>query len=153
RPAGQHMAEPMAKGSEGLGAGKHYTVIAMRNAKTAKGDIRVLEDVLIPPTPGKTKGRWINATPDLDEIDVYAGGAEKALFSGVDFKDSTKYAEVVPMSGTLQVHRAGEKTPVFTINDVDWKAGSIYTIVITGNASGQPPLRAVVVEDRFGASS
>ena len=29
---------------------------------------------------------------------------------------------------------------------------NVYTIVITGHANGQPGLRAIVVEDRFGAS-
>lgn len=153
RPGGQHMAEPMAEESQGLSAGKHYTVIAVRDATNAKADIRVLEDELLPPTPGKTKVRWINATPDLEEIDVYAPGTEKPLFSGVNFKAHTDYAEVSPMSGPLQVHRAGEKTPVFTISKTDCLAGNLYTIVITGRASGSPPLRAIVVEDRFGASA
>lgn len=152
RPAGQHMAEALASESEGLSAGKHYTVISMRDEKKAKADIRVLEDALIPPSPGKSKVRWINATPDLQEIDVYAPGTEKALFSGVDFKDNTKYAEVSPMSGPLSVHREGEKTPVFTINSVDLQPNNVYTIVITGHANGQPGLRAIVVEDKFGAS-
>jgi len=153
RPAGQHMAEPVAQESEGLSAGKHYTVISMRDEKTAKADIRVVEDDLVPPTPGKAKVRWINATPDLKEIDVYSPGADKALFSGLNFKDNTKYAEVTPMTGPLEVHRAGEKTPVFTIDNATFQPGTIYTVILTGNASGQPPMRSIIVEDRFGANS
>jgi hypothetical protein len=153
RPSGQYMAEPMAEESQGLSAGKHYTIVAVRDEKSAKADIRVLEDELIPPTPGKTKVRWINATPDLEEIDVYAPGTEKPLFSGLNFKGHTDYAEVSPMSGPLQIHRAGEKTPVFTISKADCQPGGLYTIVITGHATGTPPLRAIVVEDRFGSST
>jgi len=151
RPAGQYMAEPIADEAESLSAGKHYTVIVMR-AKQAKADISVLEDDLVPPAPGKAKVRWVNATADLGEVDVFAPGSEKPLFGGVNNNSATKYAEVSPLSGSLEVHREGEKTNAFTIPNVDFQSGKIYTVVITGHGTGgdNVPLKAIIVEDRFG---
>lgn len=152
RPSGQYMAEPIADEAESLSAGKHYTVIVMREAKAANADIRVLEDDLIPPSPGKAKVRWVTATADLGEVDVFAPGSEKPLFGGVNFKSATSYAEVSPLSGSLEVHRESEKTSAFTIPNIDFQAGKIYTVVITGHGSGDynAPLKTIVVEDRFG---
>src|SRR5262245_34870428 len=151
RPAGQYMAEPIADEAESVSAGRHYTVIVMREPKQAKADIRVLEDDLIPPTPGKAKVRWINGTADLGEVDVYAPGSEKPLFGGVNYNSATKYVEISPLSGSLEVHREGETTTALTIPSVDFQPGKIYTVVITGHGGrDNAPLKTIVVEDRFG---
>lgn len=150
RPANQHMAEPLDTESEGLSAGNHYTIVAFSDADAAKADLAVFKDDLAPPDAGKAKLRVINAAPDLSEIDVMMPGSEKALFSGVNYKSATKFANVSPLRSTIQIHREGEKTPVLEVPAMNIEAGRIYTLLIVGRATGTPKLETLQVEDRLG---
>lgn len=150
RPAGQHMAEPMAAESEGLSAGNHYTVVAFTEADAARAKLVVFKDDLSPPEPGKCKLRVINAAPDLAEVDLVMPGSEKPLFSGVNYKSATSFAQVSPLRSAIAVHREGEKTPVLEVPPMTMEAGRIYTLLIVGRASGTPKLETLSVEDRLG---
>ncbi|MFO0984443.1 MAG: DUF4397 domain-containing protein [Planctomycetota bacterium] len=150
RPSGQHMAEPLAVESEGIARGEHYTVAAFPQGQAAKADLRVFEDDLSPPPAGKAKLRVINGAADLSEIDVSLSGGEKPLFTGINFKSASRYGDVNPVTGSVKIHREGEKTPVLDVPFVHLEAGKIYTLVIVGRAVGTPRLEALTVEDRLG---
>lgn len=150
RPAGLDSAQPLAENSEGLGDGKHYTVIALPSEDGRSVTLRVLEDELVPPSSGKARVRVINASNDAGEIDVYPQGKNEALFSGINFKSEGGYKEVDPMSGTLEVRPEGQNRPVLSISNVKFDAGKTYTIVIVGHTRTTPRLEAITVEDQFG---
>ena len=150
RPNGQHMAEALATETEGLGAGAHYSIVAFSESDVGKADLHVYSDDLTPPDAGKAKLRIINASPDVGEVDVSAPGGDDALFSGVNFKSSTKYANINPMRAELLIHREGEKTPLLKVPSMALQAGRIYTLILVGRASGNPKLETLSIEDRLG---
>lgn len=152
RPAGQEMAVPLAEEHERIGEGSHHTVVAFRKTNEGKADIEAFDDELTTPKAGMAKVRVINASPDAGELDAYTPGAEKAMVDGVDFGESSKYAEIKPMSGRIAIHREDEKTPLVELPTTTYDAGKVYTIVVLGWSKGSPPsLRTIVVEDRFGS--
>ena len=151
RSAGEEMAVPMAIGDDDIDAGEHFTVVAIRKADSAKAELCVFEDDLVPPKTGSAKVRVINASPDAGEIDLYLPGAEKPLFAGVDFEKATGYEEMKPMVGQLAVHREDEKTKLVELPITSFDAGKVYTVIVLGWTHGVAnTARAVVVEDRFG---
>lgn len=150
RPAGHDAAPPLAEQSENFSGGKHYTVIALPTDATAKEvTLKIVADNLVPPPAGKAKVRVIQASPDAGEIDIYAKGQERALFSRLDFKSEAGYAEIDPMSVTLEVRPEGKKDSLLTVPGVRFEVGKIYTLIVTGRTKGTPKLEAIKVEDQL----
>jgi len=151
RVAGQEMAVPMAVGDEEVDSGRHYTIVAIRKPDSAKAELQVFEDDLVPPKAGSATVRLINASPDAGELDLYTPGAEKPLFSSVDFEDATGYEAIKPMVGRLNVHREDEKASLVELPITSFDSGKVYTVIVLGWTRDSPKVtRAVVVEDRFG---
>jgi hypothetical protein len=147
RPTGQAASQPLAENSEGLSSGNHYTIVAL-NKPDGGADLMVFGDDLTPPSNGKAKVRVIQAAPDVEEVDVYAVGRD-TLFRGIDAGSESSYADVDPMEVTLQVRPAGEQNSLLNIDNVQFEAGKVYTIVIAGRASGSPNLEAIRIEDQL----
>jgi hypothetical protein len=150
RPAGQDMAVPMAEESEGIAEGRHYTIGAFRT-DSGKADLVIFNDELTPPKAGTARLRVINASPDVGELDLFTPGAEDPVHDGVDYRESSGYAEIKPMSGKLELHRDGERTTLVDTPVSTFDAGKVYTLIVLGWSRGTPPdLKTIVVEDRFG---
>ena len=71
----------MATDSEGLTAGKHYTVLAV-TGKDGTFTLNNVKDDLVPPAPGKAKVRVINLAPGIKDVDLYVGTKKDPLISG-----------------------------------------------------------------------
>jgi hypothetical protein len=142
--AGGDKTQPLASNSEGLGAGKRYTVIAIARAD-GKLTLNVLEDDVNPPANGKAKLRVINAAPNTGEVDVTRAGTAGTLFKGVNFDSATAYKDVDPMMTTLEVRTKGQKQAALTSN-LSLTAGKTYTIVVAGGL-GKSRLEALPIED------
>ena len=152
RPAGQNLAVPLAEEGEGIDEGKHYTLVAFRQKKEGKANLTVFADDLTPPKAGFAKLRVINASPDAGELDVFLPGAEKAVFTDVDFEEATGYENVKPMTGRVQLNREDETTALANVPTTTFDTGKVYTLVVVGWAGGAPvPMRTIIVEDRFGS--
>lgn len=160
RLAGQEGAEAIAEDKQSFSAGKHYTVIAVPHNATAifskdtgqNAEIRLIDDDLAAPADGKARVRIVDASPDLEKLDVYATGRNDALSQGVEFGRDSKYADVEPVSGALEVRRAGENIATLTVPDVRLAAGRLYTIIVIGRTKGSAKLESIIVEDQFGAT-
>jgi hypothetical protein len=152
RPAGQNTAPPLAENSEGLGDGKHYTVVAMAGAD-GKPTLSVINDDLVPPSSGKAKVRILNASPDAGEVDVYLREGDKKLFGGVNALKETSYSEVDPAKGTLEVRPEGKNNAVLRVPNVKFDPDKIYTLVVLGREKALPKLEALVVEDQLGSAT
>src|SRR5262245_12796603 len=90
RNTGQDGSAPLAENSERIGSGKHYTVIAFPESDGHPA-LTVVNDDLKPPDSNKAKVRFINASPDVGEVDVYPRAGKDALFDGVNFKSEAGY--------------------------------------------------------------
>lgn len=137
----------LAENSEGLGDGKHYTVVAEAGADN-KPTIYIYNDDLVPPSSGKAKVRVINASPD--ELDLYTKGKNDKLFGGVNGMKETSYNSLDPVTGPIEIRPSGKTNATAMIANAKFEAGKIYTIVITGRTQGAPAkLEAMIIEDQF----
>jgi hypothetical protein len=126
KPASQTAGEPIAKNSESIMSGRHYTLVVFpeqtekrmgndRNepasAETAAANsvatLEVISDDLVQPSEGKARVRVINAAAGTDDIEVYLRGEKDPILSDVDFKEAVAYKEVDPIKTTLEL-RIGE---------------------------------------------
>ena len=157
RLAGQETAEPLTEKSESFGTGRHHTIVALPAraaglfAKEGGVELRFVADEFSEPAAGRAKVRVINASPDMDELDLYAAGRAEALVKGAKYGSATGYSEIEPAGGGLEVRRAGENITTLAVPNVKMEAGRLYTIFIVGGTKGASKLEAFVVEDQFGA--
>lgn len=140
RRAGQDTAEPLAESSEGLGDGKHYTVVALKK-DDGSVTIHTFKDEMTMPAVGKAKVRVIHAAPNVGDIDVLRASGD--LFDGVDFDSATDYKEVASWRGALLVRKDTGGGYVLRLDNVKLQANRMYTVIVTGGKKGE----AVVVED------
>jgi len=150
RTAGQDGSQPLAENSEMTGSGNHYTVVAFPDSN-GQPALTVVNDDLTPPDSHKAKVRFINASPDAGEVDLYPRAGKDALFGGVNFRSEAGYREVDPMNTTLEVRPDGKKNVLLAIPHASLEAGKIYTIVLAGRAKGGNKLEAITIEDEFGS--
>ena len=152
REAGHETSQPLAEKSESLSGGKHYTIVVMPGTND-KTSLYVFNDNLTPPPPEKAEVRVIHASPDAGEVDVVAKQGNKKLFTGVNFEKETSYADVDPMTSTIEVRPEGQDKALASVANTKFEKGKIYTIIVAGRAKGAPKLQAVMIEDRLGAGA
>ena len=147
RPAGMDQAAPLASNVEGLDNGSHYTVFAVPGDGEV-ASLRVVTDTHSLPSTGKARVRVVHASNDAGELDVYAVGRTNVLFDGVDFQSVTEYAEMDPLSGSLELRPEGESNVMLSIPDVRLEPGKTYTIVVMGRVRTAPKLEVFVIVDQ-----
>lgn len=147
RPAGMHLAEPLATNAERLDEGTHYTVFAIPGDDEA-ARLRVVADDHVQPAAGKARVRVVHASRDAGEIDLSAAGRTDVLFDGVDFQSVTGYEEIDPIVGTLELRPEGSPNLMLAVPGVDLAAGKSYSIVVVGRVRTAPKLEAFVIEDQ-----
>jgi hypothetical protein len=133
RPAGQDRSEPLAEAVQGLGAGKHYTIVLMPANGPEAASLTVVNDEMVPPEDGKAKLRVVNAAPDAGRVDVLVGGKLTPLLSGVNVSAATGYEDVAPVTGTLEIRR--DKTVLAKLPNTRIEAGKLYTVIVLERAA------------------
>lgn len=139
----------LASNSEGLSAGKHYTILAVTE-KNGKETLDPIADDLTPPSPGMAKVRVINLAPTLKDIDLYAGGNKDALISGAGLDHPTDYKDVTPSDASLYFRNTISKKNSVPVKDMELKAGKLYTILVFEDQKGKPKVKTI--EDQFTAA-
>jgi len=152
RPTGHDTSAPAVKNTEMISNGNHYTIVALLDTN-GKPALKTVDDDLTPPHSDKAKVRFIHASPDVGEVDVYSRARNDELFGGVNFKSEVGYKEVDPVKTTLEVRPEGKKNVLLSIPHTSLDAGKIYTIVIAGRTKMKPKLEAITVEDQLGTPS
>lgn len=156
RLAGQETAQPLAEKSQGLGTGRHHTIVAFPAtgsglfSKDDAVELRFVADEFEPPAAGRTRVRVVNASPDLGDVDLYATGRTEPLVRGAKTGAATAFAEAEPAGAGLEVRRSGENITTLAVPGGKLEAGRLYTIFIVGGTKGAAKLEAFVVEDQFG---
>src|SRR5687768_17746244 len=103
RWAGRDTETPIAENLEMLGE-REYSTIVLRPGKDGKSiEMTAFDDHVWAPDTNKAKVRVMHAMPGISDIDVYSQG--KKLLSGVDFRDESRYIEVDPVTGDLELKR------------------------------------------------
>lgn len=148
RQAGKDTEQPMAENSEGLVAGRHYTVLIMPGTND-KTTVSIINDNIAAPPADKAQVRVIHASPDSGEVDIVEKSGNKKLFSGINFEGETTYVAVDPIKTTLEVRPEGQDQSVLTVPNANFEMGKYYTIVVTGHSKGMPKLQALMIEDQL----
>lgn len=137
---------PLATNSEGLTAGKHYTVVAYMD-KSGQAKLDPIADDLTPPTAGQAKVRVINLAPGAEKIDLYAGGDKDPLISGATLDSATSFKDVNPAEAQLTIRQGMSKRNSAPVKDLKLEAGKLYTILVFADKGGK--LKVKSVEDQF----
>lgn len=145
RPSGMPNAKPLASNTEGLDDGEYYTVFALPGLNQGV-HLRVVDDLLTAPAPGRAKLRVVHGAIDAGEVDVAVGGGA-TLFDGVDFQSVTGYEEIEPTTGQIEIRSEGQPAALATIAGARIEAGRFYTVVLVGNLRSTPKIEAFLIED------
>jgi uncharacterized protein (DUF2141 family) len=137
--------KPLATNSEGLTAGKHYTILAVEDKK---GNVSIdsVTDDLTPPEAGRAKVRVINLAPGAEKIDLYAG-EKSPLISGAGLDHPTDYKDVDPAKAELTVRHGMSKKNSAPVKDITLEPGKLYTILVFQDKGGK--LKVKTVKDEF----
>lgn len=92
----------------------------------------VLTDNSDAPASGKAKVRFLNLSPDAEDVSLQASGQEEAWFIGQSFKVPSDFKEVDAGAYNFQVTSTTGEDDVVSIPDINLKPGWFYTIVIRG---------------------
>ena len=141
-------ANALATNSEGLTAGKHYTILAVTE-KNGKMTLDPVTDDLTLPSPGMAKVRVINLAPNMKNADLYAAGKKNPLISGAGLDHPTSYNDVSPSEASLYIRNSMSKKNSVRVEDFSLKAGKLYTILVFQDKHGK--VKVKTIEDEFTA--
>jgi len=139
---------PLATNSEGLTAGKHYTVIALAD-KSGKTSLDSVSDDLTPPDAGQAKVRVINLAPGMENVDLYAGQSSPFI-SGAGFEHATDYKSLNPVEARLAVRHGMSKRDAVPVKDLSLEAGKLYTVLVFQDSKGK--IKVKTIKDEFTAA-
>jgi len=123
--------KPVITTEVGVTGGGAYTVAGV--GRFADLGLRVLQDDLKLPDPGKSKIRIIQASVKAPVLDV-AGKNGSKIADGVAFATTTEYREVNPGKWSVQVvPTGGGKTSVLPCT---LGAGSVYSLIVLDDQGG-----------------
>jgi hypothetical protein len=137
-------------GTQDLGAnlremfpGRHYTLVALpRGYRSSR--LALLHDDLGTLEPGQTRVRLINATSDVDDLDLYIQGTNTRIGHGVDPGIANSFTDV--KAGLLDVRQRG-KPAIKQLTNLKVEADRLYTFILTGTTDA---MNVVRIEDRVG---
>lgn len=142
-------ANALATNSEGLTAGKHYSILAVTE-KDGKETLDPVVDDLTPPSAGQAKVRVINLAPGMEKLDLFTGAKDSAVVSGAELDHPSDYKEVNPSEAELNVRHGMSKKNDVPVKDLKLEAGKLYTILVFQDKSGK--LKVKTIEDQFTAA-
>lgn len=145
KEAGQPAGDAIEKDSEGLGNGKHYTVVAFED-ENGKPKLRVVKDDESAPDAGKAKVRIIHAAPGMEAVNVYGPDKKDKIASETRFTTVSTWQQVDPVSGALEVRTSDPKSGAAKV-PVAMEAGKLYTLVVEGGVKAKEKLKVTPIVD------
>jgi len=112
--------------------GKSYSVFAIDSL--SKITPLVLTDVLTVPGTGNSNVRFINLSPNGPDVDLYVAAVNS--FPNIAFKEVYDFRALAAGTYTLQVKLAKQPVVIFTLPNVTFSSGKIYTVYLKGFAGG-----------------
>ncbi len=149
--AGRHVFELRASGtaetstaaltvSQDFVAGKNYTVAAVDQLATIKG--QVYTDDISAPEAGKAKIRVVHAAVGSPDIDVAAKG-QTPFIQALSFSNASEYISLPAGPYELEVRVSGTKD-VLLSKPVTLQGGGVYSIAAVGGSGQAPTLRGFI---------
>lgn len=146
KPGAASDSPPLLSTNVSVKAGHSYTVAGVGPNKSV--GLRVLDDDVSRPSPGKARLRVVQAASVAPRVDVSTTSGLR-IATGAKFPSTTPYVEVPAQRWTLRVDPAGGGAGIE--QSVDVTAGSIFTALVL-DAKGGKGLQLVVRKDAAGAN-
>jgi hypothetical protein len=116
-----------------LASSKAYTLFFSN--LVAKHDYLLVTDTVVAPPSGKASIRLVNMSPDAPNVDLVVGG--KVIVSNKSYKQVSSFTAIaVSDNDTLRVVQTGTSNLLGVVNAVTVQSGLVYTIWLSGFASG-----------------
>ncbi|MEO5923114.1 MAG: DUF4397 domain-containing protein [Bryobacteraceae bacterium] len=135
--------EDLASSRRELFPGRHYTFVALPPSKKGVAKLVSLSDNLGAIDPGEARIRLINATQDVDDLDLYKEGTNMRIAHGVDAGATTSFTDLAP--GSIEVHQGNQPTPM-KLSMLPVGADRLYTFIVVGT---KDKLDAVQIVDQI----
>ena len=123
--------EDLTTGRRELFPGRHYTLVALRRGK---GETRLatLSDNLGLLDPGEVRVRLINATTDIDDLDLFMTGTKNRILHGIDGGGITSFTDME--AGSVDIRPANRPASA-QLSNLKVEADRLYTFIVVGTAS------------------
>jgi hypothetical protein len=128
-----------------LAAGTDYTVVAIEKLENIRPI--VLVDDNSAPAPGMAHVRFVHASPDAPNVDIFVADGGPLLFENVPFAQASSYLPVDAGTYDLEVRVHDTGDVVLTVPGVNLAERTVYTVFAMGLAGGDPALQAVLSVD------
>lgn len=110
---------------------KVYSLFIANEKDKEEAEYVLISDDLTKPAEGKAKIRFVHLSPDAEKLNlVLSEGTE--LFKETEFKSATDFKEVDAAKKSLDILDQKSKEVLVSLEDIDLKAGKIYTIWVKG---------------------
>lgn len=124
--------------------GRHYTVVAFpQQSRTSR--LAILSDDLIWLEPGEAAVRLINATYNVDDLDLYIQGRSKTIGHAVDPGVAESVTTLKP--ATLEI-RQRDQPAYEQLTGLKVQADHLYTFIVTGVSDALDLVRVETQIDR-----
>lgn len=143
-PAGEGPQSAAINADANLFFFKNYTVVAVNTF--ANIEPLVLVDSEIPALPGRSRVRFVHASPNAPAVDIKVVGGP-FLFQNVSFKQVADYVVIPATTADVEVRVAGTDQVVLTVPGVQFRGSRNYTVYAVGLVGGTPALGAILSED------
>ncbi|TCK80587.1 uncharacterized protein DUF4397 [Albibacterium bauzanense] len=110
---------------------KAYSLFITNEKDKDDAEYVQITDDLTNPAEGKAKIRFVHVSPDAGKLNLAVTGGED-LFTDKEFKSATEFKEITAEKQSFEVVDQESNAVLFTLEDVDIKAGKIYTIWVKG---------------------
>jgi hypothetical protein len=133
-----------------LAAGTDYTVVAIEELERIRPIVLVDDNSM--PMAGMAHVRFVHASPDAPNVDIYVADGGPLLFENVPFGQAFPYLPVAAGTYDLEVRVSDSGATVLTVPGLMLADQTVYTIFAMGLAGGEPSLQAVAsVDASYGA--
>jgi hypothetical protein len=125
--------EDLSAGHRELLSGRHYTLVALPKEK---GDarLRFLSDNLGLLEPGETRVRLINATTDVNDLDLFIAGTPNRVLHGIDAGAVAATSFVDMEAGNVEIRSPTRPAPTL-VAKLKVEGDRLYTFIVVGTAS------------------
>ncbi|NTV37659.1 MAG: flippase-like domain-containing protein, partial [Anaerolineales bacterium] len=127
-------------GSFPLQAEADHTLVAL-DYVTQTQALLLVDDNHLPPW-GKTRVRFVHASPNVPAVDVAVQGGA-TWFSDIAYMNASDYLELNGGGVTLEVRDQATAGVLLTVPDVNLIDGYVYTLFLLGSNGGSPALQLV----------
>ncbi|MEO8049165.1 MAG: DUF4397 domain-containing protein [Acidobacteriota bacterium] len=137
--------EDLSAGHVELLPGRHYTLVAFPDQKGGTR-LEILSDKLGLLDLGEARVRLINATTDVDDLDLFLAGTKNRILHGADSGRTAIMSFADMMAGTVEIRSPSRPAPTL-LAKLDVEADRLYTFIVVGSAGA---LDVVQTVDRTG---